>query len=217
MSLFIIGDIHGCLLTLEALLKKMPKGCTPVLVGDLVDRGPRNRGVINRVRSEGIKCVRGNHEIMMCSQDPEEMVCWRQNGGHATWSEYREGEMFDQGSFDKDCAWMKELPIYLDFEEEYNGLRALVSHSTLASHWGQRHKPDVIQESVWERKNFPAKIDGHFNVYGHTPVIKPVIKDHFANVDTGCVFHNYGKYGMLTALQFPEMKIHQQPCIDYLD
>lgn len=213
-SLYIIGDVHGCYRTLEALLNKMPTGCTPILVGDLVDRGPRNREVINFVRDNRILSVRGNHEIMMYNKDPEEMVLWRQNGGHTTWSEYHKDGVFDKESFDKDCDYLEGLPIYLEFDVEYQGMKALVSHSTLASHWLYRHRSEVIEESVWERKNFPAKIPGYFNVFGHTPVIKPIVKEHFANVDTGCVFHNYGKYGWLTALQFPEMIIHQQKYID---
>ena len=52
-------------------------------------------------------------------------------------------------------------------------------------------------------------------MYGHTPIEKPQIKEYYANIDTGCCYD--GRYNLkyLTALQFPEMVIYQQECIDY--
>jgi serine/threonine protein phosphatase 1 len=44
---FVIGDIHGELGHLQALLSQMPsvtKDDTIVLLGDYVDRGPHSRG-----------------------------------------------------------------------------------------------------------------------------------------------------------------------------
>lgn len=46
-----IGDIHGCLLALNALLDAIqptPED-TIVTVGDYVDRGPDSRGVLERL------------------------------------------------------------------------------------------------------------------------------------------------------------------------
>ncbi|MDH6224292.1 polynucleotide kinase-phosphatase [Streptomyces sp. MJP52] len=69
----IVGDVHGCSLELEALLRKLgytdgvhPEGRTAVFVGDLVDRGPDSPGVLRRVmsmvESGNALCVPGNHE-----------------------------------------------------------------------------------------------------------------------------------------------------------
>ncbi|NBW42087.1 hypothetical protein EBR25_14020 [bacterium] len=73
----IIGDIHGYADELEALLKKMGyedhSGCyrhperTAIFVGDLIDRGPKIREVLDIVRpmveSEAALIVMGNHEF----------------------------------------------------------------------------------------------------------------------------------------------------------
>lgn len=57
----IIGDIHGCYLTLKALLKQMPSE-EVIALGDLIDYGPRSREVLDFFRQQG-KAIKGNHEI----------------------------------------------------------------------------------------------------------------------------------------------------------
>ena len=79
-SVIVIGDVHGCYKTLMALLKKLPKDIPIVMVGDLVDRGPRNREVINWVRSNNVPCVVGNHEVLMASPHFSERQVWMMNG-----------------------------------------------------------------------------------------------------------------------------------------
>jgi serine/threonine protein phosphatase 1 len=65
---WIIGDPHGCVEQLEALVKQIKEkdaGATLYCVGDFCDRGPDTRGVVNLVLREGIKCTRGNHDDVM--------------------------------------------------------------------------------------------------------------------------------------------------------
>ncbi|MCR9145081.1 MAG: metallophosphoesterase [bacterium] len=62
--MIIIGDVHGCYKSLRALVKKCPP--EPIcFVGDLIDRGPDSKGVVEFVRGEGHQCVLGNHEELM--------------------------------------------------------------------------------------------------------------------------------------------------------
>jgi len=64
----VIGDVHGCLAELEALLEAAAPGPRDALwfLGDLVDRGPDSAGVVRRVRElaggRGAGLVLGNHE-----------------------------------------------------------------------------------------------------------------------------------------------------------
>ena len=69
MRQIIIGDIHGCLEELEALLHKTnaTQADRIIFVGDLVDRGPYSAGVVKKVLSMiddgyNIVLVKGNHE-----------------------------------------------------------------------------------------------------------------------------------------------------------
>lgn len=64
-----VGDVHGCLEELDALLADVAlrPGDRLLFVGDLVDRGPDSVGVVRRVRDllarhPGSAAVCGNHE-----------------------------------------------------------------------------------------------------------------------------------------------------------
>jgi len=58
----VIGDIHGRLDLLDQLLRRLPARMPIVVVGDVIDRGPDSRGVIERLLQRGAIGVRGNHE-----------------------------------------------------------------------------------------------------------------------------------------------------------
>jgi hypothetical protein len=65
---WIVGDIHGQRVLLESLLTAIKaKDAAPTIycVGDLCDRGPDTKGVVDIVLREGIKCARGNHDDVM--------------------------------------------------------------------------------------------------------------------------------------------------------
>ena len=71
MSLYAIGDIHGCFNALTHLLEQIDKNAYNqyVFLGDYIDKGPDSRSVINCLNTFSKKndCVfiRGNHEILM--------------------------------------------------------------------------------------------------------------------------------------------------------
>ena len=77
MSIWAIGDIHGCARTLEALRERIGPTLADHLffMGDCVDRGPRSREVIDillrleqaAADGSGPECtfIRGNHDQMM--------------------------------------------------------------------------------------------------------------------------------------------------------
>jgi hypothetical protein len=65
--LLIIGDVHGMLDQLEALLSKADhstsRGDRVILfVGDLVNKGPKSSGVVQYAMDINATSVRGNHE-----------------------------------------------------------------------------------------------------------------------------------------------------------
>ena len=71
MRTIIIGDIHGCDKALRALLEKAApdeKQDRLILLGDLFDRGPDSRQVLQTVKAleeqfaERFVLLRGNHE-----------------------------------------------------------------------------------------------------------------------------------------------------------
>lgn len=66
---FVFGDVHGRLDLLTALITKVRDYFGPEVdlysVGDLVDRGPDSRGVIELCINEGVQAILGNHETWL--------------------------------------------------------------------------------------------------------------------------------------------------------
>src|SRR5262245_16243438 len=63
LLMLIIGDIAGQYKTLLALLKQCPNE-EPVSVGDMIDRGPDSKLVLDFFMKNG-RAILGNHEAMM--------------------------------------------------------------------------------------------------------------------------------------------------------
>lgn len=190
--MLIISDLHGCFSTLIKLLKKCPDEQI-VFAGDLVDRGPKSKQVLEFAMNHKIPTVLGNHEDLMLSHYlrtggyPD--GAWLRNGGHSTLKSFG-------GEVSADVIkWVEELPLVLQF----GGL--LVSHT---GH-GLSLDPD---KALWSRDwRFPA--DGNFRVFGHTPQRHPALLPNGICIDTGAAY-SHGGYGLLTALQWPQMRVFQQ-------
>ncbi len=60
----VIGDVHGCLESLDELLSlaEVRPGDRVISVGDLIHRGPDSVGVVRRMREFGAELALGNHE-----------------------------------------------------------------------------------------------------------------------------------------------------------
>ena len=65
--LIAVGDIHGCAVEFAELLDKLQlrRGDRLVLLGDLVNRGPDSRLVLDLARSARARCLLGNHELRL--------------------------------------------------------------------------------------------------------------------------------------------------------
>ncbi|WP_086616602.1 metallophosphoesterase family protein [Erythrobacter tepidarius] len=99
---YAIGDIHGRLDLLEALIAAIenddrqagPADTCIVLLGDLVDRGPDSAGVIARTRRwqqhAKVRVLAGNHEEMFLAafERPEALRHFLKHGGRETMLSY---------------------------------------------------------------------------------------------------------------------------------
>ncbi len=114
----VIGDVHGYyegVLRLLAIVD--PRGDDRVyFLGDLIDRGPHSKQVVELVRSHRYGCVRGNHEHMMLGAFPEgrvettAMMAWMYSGGRETLASYGNRQDLLREHVD----WIRDLPLYLD-------------------------------------------------------------------------------------------------------
>jgi len=99
-----IGDIHGCLAALRAVLDAVQPGRddTIVTLGDYVDRGPDSRGVLETLmalaKQTKLVPLLGNHDEMMlevCRGRNFLPAYWLHFGGDATLASYGASEPAD--------------------------------------------------------------------------------------------------------------------------
>ena len=136
-NVWAIGDVHGYADTLLTLLDSLNLSSRDrvVLLGDLVDRGPRSCEVIRIARENPqIFSVLGNHEEMMLNSFDVDNIQtmtaqqtnWFYVGGRATNQSYIDEFTNSQGQIDdfdlrmrvgKDLAWLDSLPHHIVLDD----------------------------------------------------------------------------------------------------
>lgn len=225
----VIGDIHGCLSTLQALIAKAGPVDQIISVGDLIDRGPDSLGVVKYCIDNNIQVCLGNHEFMAIEAISKYIgpdypykrmdlldSDWFANGGSGVFDSCSKEDL--QFMLD----YFKSLPIYIKTDYTHNELPVVISHTCL-----NNYAYDILNATqddlrthaesfVWSRTQ-AVNIAKFFNIYGHTPTdyldIKgavPRISPTGINLDTGCVYQNNIDRGKLTAVLLPSMQVIQQ-------
>lgn len=131
----LIGDVHGCALALERLLKTMGyehrQGCyrhtqrKAIFVGDIVDRGPHIREALHIVKDmvdqQQAEIVLGNHEYnAMCyctqSQGGTGRTFLREHNARNHRLIRETLEQFDDyaGEWQAFLYWFREIPLFLE-------------------------------------------------------------------------------------------------------
>ena len=220
----VVGDVHGCLDELLALLDAMgygvqhagkrfavtpPQGRTLVFVGDLVDRGPAApevlRLVMGMAHAGTALCVAGNRdtELVRVLRGGAALVT---RGMARTLDQLAaEPESFRAAVID----FLHELPSHLVLDEgrlviAHAGLKEALQGSSSAAARAFALHGDLTGEKdatgLPVRRIWAAEYRGKaLVVHGHTPASEPMWLNNTINVDTGCA---YG--GHLTALRYPE-------------
>ena len=224
MSLYAIGDVHGCARTLEDLLDRLALTSEDhlVFVGDYTDRGPSSKDVVDRLiklekasaDGTGPRCtfLRGNHDQMMIDYiERGDFALWRANGGLETLASYAEGGQahFPDGHYD----FLARTRLYLDTPDFCFVHAGLKPHFTVADNlrhetadtflWTREHLG--VAERAWEK---PV-------VCGHTPQARPINEPDLIGIDTGCVYAGHPDYGTLTAVRLPEREFTSVPYVDF--
>ncbi|WP_018237333.1 metallophosphoesterase family protein [Ensifer sp. BR816] len=185
---FAVGDIHGCLRELNALLaaiESFAPGGRVIFLGDLVDRGPESRGVVERIMAGPTKSnwqwvtLKGNHEDMLLSarKGLAEMSSWLMNGGDETLDSYGGAIPLSH------LVWMAELPSII--VEPYR----IFVHAGVEETIPLEEQVDDIL--LWMRidPNYSGYYWGKHLCHGHTPSrSNPRTVGNRTNVDGGAVF-----------------------------
>ncbi|HVV50881.1 MAG TPA: metallophosphoesterase, partial [Polyangia bacterium] len=212
MRTIFVGDVHGCLEELLALLARA--GRTPadrvVLVGDLVAKGPDSAGVVRWARESQVDAVLGNHDAHLLRAAHADVQV---RSGHRAIAETLS---------DADLAWLEARPLWLRIAGAPAG-----APDVLAVHGGlvpgvpieQQTRDHLLNLRSITADGQPSKrIEGvpwaslwrgpEHVVFGHDAV-RGLQQHPFATgLDTGCV---YGRE--LTALVLPARELVSVPAL----
>lgn len=216
-----ISDIHGCFLTLEKLLQTIsyqPEDHL-VILGDLIDRGPRSKEVLDlflsiQAKGHPLTILRGNHEVMLLDalKDVGKELRFVRAGGADTLLSFG-------------IPSVRDIPVeYLElirntvdyFEDEH----ALYVHAAL-----NFSNPNIFedrQSMYWHREMTVdhVRTKGRPVIHGHTPTalssIEQMIanknKDYRINIDNGCVFQGEGFNHLLAYFPATNHFVVQKNC-----
>lgn len=210
MRTLVVGDVHGCLDELLALLAaagRAPRDRV-VLVGDLVCKGPNSDGVVRWARESNADAVLGNHDahvLRALHGDPK--------AGHAH-------RAVAETLSAADVAWLESRPLFLRLDP-------VAARPYVVIHGGlvpgipleQQTRDHLLNLRSITAEGEPSKrIVGapwaslwtgpEHVVFGHDAV-RGLQKHPFATgLDTGCV---YGRE--LTALVLPEGELVSVPAL----
>jgi serine/threonine protein phosphatase 1 len=200
VSLFAIGDLHGCPDELEVLLEHIGPSSADTLVflGDYVDRGPAVRMLMDRLvelRSEPVGTVflRGNHEDMLLhylGYRGRHGSVYLANGGGATLRSYG----IAQSMSGKSAAAMippSHLQFLLDLALSFARDRYLFVHAGIRP--GTPLDEQDEEDLLWIREEFFTRNHQlpYTIVYGHTPDREARVQlPYHIGLDTGLVYGN---------------------------
>ncbi|MBB4611902.1 metallophosphoesterase family protein [Novosphingobium taihuense] len=213
---YAIGDIHGRLDLFEQLLARIDEDdaargsaqTTLILLGDLVDRGPDSRGVVERamdlMATRKVRVLAGNHEEMLLGslENEETLRHFLRHGGKETLFSYGLTlEEYSRAKLDEICGRANAL-IPADHVAFMRAMEnQIVMGDYLFVHAGIRPGVPLDQQMVadmrWIRREFleHGEPHSHLVVHGHTITDEPVVCPNRIGIDTGAFAS-----GRLTAL-----------------
>lgn len=225
----VVGDVHGCLDELKALLEKTNYNKhtdSVVLVGDLVNKGPKSAETVKYVREQGFWSVAGNH-------DNAATAAYFRVGKYEGMAKLPPQLAYIDTLTEADVSFLLELPYTISIPH----LNAIVVHAGLLpgrpiqeqlavdmsrirsvvvkEEDGSHEGVDYIKEhtipwaQLWSEKGGPEHI-----IFGHDAKRMLQVYPKALGLDTGCC---YGKELTLVILpggervSVPAFEVYQQP------
>jgi serine/threonine protein phosphatase 1 len=202
---YAIGDVHGCLDRLVALhwaiagdLAARPvRYSVLVHMGDLVDRGPHSRQVIELLMGSIAPRVNlrvdlmGNHEAMMrqaLDGDRRAAGYWLDNGGDQTLESYGVPDPM----IARPEAWRRYVPdTHMAFLDRLHPMHRegnyLFAHAGIRP--GVKLRSQTQEDLMWIREPFLSDRGRRdvVVVHGHTPKPEVEVLENRIGIDTGAV------------------------------
>jgi len=209
--LLVISDIHGMYDVLRRLLVSVwyrPEIDRLVVLGDLIDRGPQSREVLDffmdlkKRAGDHLTILRGNHEDMCidtirCNKASRKQAVslWFNNGGDATIASIVDANLLNYIKF------MEQLPLYKETDEFIFVHGGVDPELPLAD-----TSPETM---LWTRDAWPH-VSGKTVIVGHSihdeVTFYPEAKTLY--IDTGACKEVFGRQGRLSLVDLTNQKIH---------
>lgn len=217
IKMFVVADIAGEFNALMRLVKKMPEDERIILVGDLVDRGPDSKEVIEwAMKTHRVTALMGNHEHMMLDYwhggDTYAHGIWFRNGGSKTVYSYRD-ELNQIGRPPSNhLSWLASLNPYYFSDDK----KLFVSHAPLfpgcepddVAYINSPMDPMFDLSLLWNRKE-PTRRE-YFQVFGHNSQWGlRAFGDSADDVWALCI--DQSQKQVLTAFHWPTGEIIEEP------
>jgi serine/threonine protein phosphatase 1 len=220
--LYVVGDVHGCHGALVALLEliEADNAARParpvhiVFLGDLIDRGPASREVVQHLRTAppafaSVHVIRGNHEEMMvrCLSGERDLIPdWLRHGGNACAISYGvDPSILHDTDIDRlEHTLLSHIP-KADIDFLSRSVDQVRFGDYLLVHAGIRPGIPIARQSGrdlrWIRQEFLTSDALHeaLIVHGHTITDTPDIRANRIGLDTGAY-----RSGRLTALRIED-------------
>lgn len=193
-------DIHGeydlLRLALDFVYRKHPGGGKIIFLGDYIDRGPKNKKVLETVMNPPQNwefiCLKGNHEDIFCGAYRHENDFYDLNvvfefipkdtlitneKTHKLSDKYFPKEIYE---------WMNTLKLF-HFEDNNVFAHAYYDDNKLP-------EDQTSTQCLWLRmdnfQSFYSKNNRLYLTHGHTPRVNgPITSPNRVNLDCGAVFH----------------------------
>lgn len=223
----VIGDVHGCAGALRELLGQLD-GLPVVVLGDVGDRGPDTRGVIDLLLERKAVGVRGNHDDWLLAwasgEGLDDFALHEIMGGQATLDCYgvtgRTAAAIEAERWRFPGAHREFLASLADaIDLEVAGKRYWLAHGGVV---GKPERLTLAPEDIvpWYARNRPRDLRtlrllprhvpdlGRLLIVGHTPSLRPVVEARVVGIDTGAGTLDDGA---LTAVVLPTMRLVSVP------
>ncbi len=234
MASYAISDIHGCLNTFKALIEKiaLQKTDTLYLLGDLIDRGPNSKDVMDLVmdmQADGydIQVIQGNHEYMFLETlnetipycwDWRRYQLWIKNGGITVMMNFGYKRIDDLKGIDKKYdTFVRNLVTHVELD------KYILVHAGINFKEEDIYKDKMSLHSIrnWYESIDKNKIGDKIIIHGHSPRRFDTLEDDIRemkypaiNIDCGCVYDMHTKIGRLCALNLETLKPVFQENVD---
>jgi len=191
-NILVVGDIHGCVDELRAMLSKVgfdPATWALIVVGDIVAKGPDSVACVELLMQLGAVGVRGNHEDNVL--EAAEGV--RETKEHVDLAKSLSPEQL---------RWLQDLPLTIRIPHVGEGL--LVVHAGLLP--GVPLEKQLFVDLLWMRdvldgvgvkKPVPGSTGWaelwkgpEHAIFGHDAQRKVQLHEHATGLDSGCCYGN---------------------------